>query len=194
MNLDNLKSDWQKSESVSGSSSDRDMDSIERNLKALDKDIQKRTVYGILTFLIVAVSALAFAYFLYVLNMPTLAIAGLLSWVFCIAIAIVRLFLLRTNTLELSKSVNVEVYLKSKHQRVDMEISFYQSFVLWILAPMSASIVMILIAVEANLLTATLQLGLFMLILFFAHRHNKNLISKNLLPIKEKLSIAIASL
>ncbi|HIG42839.1 MAG TPA: hypothetical protein EYQ14_20170 [Gammaproteobacteria bacterium] len=163
------------------------MDAIENKMKALDKAIRNRTLYGNLTFAIAIVAMLAFDYLLILLDKPMLAVIGVLTWVVCLAIAMVRLFVLQRQNGGSDKALAMDASLQQQLLKVKSESRFYRSVATSILAPLGIGVVLILISTGPTLFVGTFQLGFFMVIAYWAHRFNLRHITENLKPLEDEL-------
>ena len=189
MELDQLRRHWQQHNLSANQNNqeEKDMDEIENRMKALDKAIRNRTLYGNLTFAIAIVAMLAFDYLLILLDKPMLAVIGVLTWVVCLAIAMVRLFVLQKQNGGSDKAFTIGASLQQQLIKVKSESRFYRSVATSILAPLSIGVVLILISTGPTLITGTFQLGLFMAIAYWAHRFNLRHITNNLKPLEDEL-------
>jgi len=186
MELEQLKNHWQQHNSGMNQNQpeEKGMDTIENRMKALDKEIRHRSLYGNITFAIVIVAMLAFDYFLVLLDKPLLAVLGVLTWVACLAVAMVRLSLLQMQHRSTNNALTVEASLKQQLQKVKSESRFYQSVATSILAPLGIGVVLILFSTDATLIVNTFQLGLFVALTYWAHRFNQRYIDDNLKPLE----------
>ena len=64
-------------------------------MATLDKGIKERTLYGVITFIILICAMSVFDYFLYLLGESIWAITGLATWIVWITIAMIRLLMLQ---------------------------------------------------------------------------------------------------
>jgi len=193
MELDQLKKQWQqRNMSVSeGTVSEGHVSDIEGKMQALDREIRSRTLYGILTFSIAIIAMIAFMYLLFLLEEPLLAIGGVLTWVVCLVAATLRLLVVQKKHFQSNDVTDLESALLSKLRKVESEIRFYETVVLWVLAPMSVGVVMILAATQASLLTNSLELGMFSLFAYWGHRFNQQHIANKLKPVEEDLKLSL---
>ena len=155
--------------------------------------IRNRTLYGSITFGIAIISMLAFDYFLYLLEMPLLAVTGILTWVICIAVAMFRLRVLQ-NQHNTSSTLSVAASLQQQLQKVKSEVHFYRTIVLYLLAPMAVGFVMMLVATQATSMASAIELGLFILFSYWAHRHNQRYIAEDLQPVESELKKSIEAM
>ena len=110
-----------------------------------------------------------------------------LTWVVCLAIAMVRLFVLQKQHGGGDKAVTISASLQQQLIKVKSESRFYRSVATSILAPLGIGVVLILISADPTLIVGTFQLGLFMALTYWAHRFNQRHIAKELKPLEDEL-------
>jgi len=199
MDIDQLKSNWQQQIAKKESAEqlinrEKEMKAIENNMLAIDKNVNSRTRYGVITFVIILASMIMFDYFLYLLGNSLTLTLGIASWIVIIAVAMTQLILVKRNYNTDENTLTIKESLQSKLSKVEAETQFYLSIVWKILAPMSIGFVLILVETNASLPAAAGQMTLFILGCYWSHHHNKQYVAKNLTPIKEEIESNLKAL
>ena len=189
MELDQLKPTWKKNISITSNkiSEENSMDHITQQILALDKNIRMRTIFGTATFIIVLSAMIVFEYLLHSLGKSPIAISGIAVWIVSIAIAVLALNKVSQQNQEYNSALSIRESLENKLTKVNNEIRFYKSIVLWLLIPIGAGFTLILIGTQATLLMVLFEAGIFLLICHSSHKHNQKYIAKELDPIKHIL-------
>jgi membrane protein YdbS with pleckstrin-like domain len=191
MDIDQLKSNWQQqlAQKPIDELSDWEKDSvaIENKMKALDKNVQSRTLYGTIMFVLILVSMIALGYLSYLVGVSFLSMLGLATFFVVIAVTMIRTFMVKRRYNMNDSALTILESLQHMLAKINSEIKFYLSLVWTVLAPMSIGCVLIPVGSNASLLVTAGITTFFILCCYFSYRYNKYYVAKNLTPIKEEI-------
>jgi hypothetical protein len=160
---------------------------IEDKMAAVDKNVKSRTLYGAIGFFLIIISGTLLGYFSYLVSDSLLLLLGIVSLLVFFSVTMIRLFVVKRRYDVKDNALSIKASLQHKLSRVKSEIQFYLSIVWKVMAPMSISLVLILVAANASLQMWAFQITFYILSCYFSYVYNKRYVAKNLTPIKEEL-------
>lgn len=184
MELDDLKQLWEDKSKIDNA--DEWSRQMQQQLLAVDDTIKERNLYGTLTFLVVLLAMAAFEYFLFVMDSPVIALAGIATWMVTIAVALVRLHRVQRRD-DIAMDQRINDALEEEIMLLRNESSFYSSIVITFFVPLGLGVVMVVIGVDASVIEMLYALGGYLVCCYIGSEYNKRHIATKLQPLVEEL-------
>lgn len=205
MDIDQLKSNWQKQLDTAPTDESTDwenkMIAIEKQMASVEKNVKSRTLYGVIGFTLIIVSTTIGSYLQYLMVNSLLILIATISWIGVSVVTLIRLTLIKKRYVADNGILTLKDTLQNQLSKVEGEIDYYLTGVWKILAPLSVGF--ILISIEGQRIspnpadTLMLDIGTLVFFIFscyFSYRYGKYYVAKNLTPVKQELMASLEEL